>query len=779
MRKTFLLFLPLALFFLVACNTMKYVPKDEYLLQKVRIISEKGLMNSSELSIYLHQVPNERFLNFLNMNLFFYNLSGADTSKWVNRMFRKLGEAPVIYDAGKNERSRITIENLMVNKGYFNADVQKDVKFRKRKAYVTLKVKGNTPYTIKHYDFIPTKDSISLLIQKAVQSSPIRPGILLSSEKLDEERTRLVHLLQQKGYYALQKDYFSFNVDTTLGTNQANVSLVLKSYLPDTTVTKIPQKELLNFSHPVYRIRNVYFMLDVPMSNFTRNPSSESGNTGEAVFSVADFDTLTNGAYRTVYRGKPFIAPEALIKNCRIVPGELYDMKTVERTYSRLSSLQYMKYINIRFSDGRADTSSEHPLDCYIVLTQNLKQGIGFDLEGTNTAGDFGVAGNMNYTHRNLLNGSELFEVKVRGAYEALTSFQNDYTELGGELNLTLPEFRMPFLSAQFKQGVDATTEFTTSYQLMSRPEFERTVASMGVSYNWSRNNLRQTIDLFDLSYVYMPWVDSTFQADYLTNTSYLKYSYEDHFILRTAYSFSYSSAPFGTTSRTYHTWKGSFEAAGNALYAIYTLAGAKKDDGIYKIGNIGFSQYVKGEMEYVKNLTLTSRSRIAYRAGIGLAYPYGNSTILPFEKRFYSGGANSVRGWSVRTLGPGSYDSGSSTIDFMNQSGDMKLDLSMEYRGMLFWVLEGALFADAGNIWTLREYSGQPGGQFRFDSFYKQLAGSVGAGVRLVFPYFLIRVDCGMKVYDPSSTLTDHWRIRSIDNWDDFALHFAVGYPF
>jgi len=277
-----------------------------------------------------------------------------------------------------------------------------------------------------------------------------------------------------------------------------------------------------------------------------------------------------------------------------------------------------------------------------------------------------------------------------------------------------------------------------------------------------------------------MPRVDPGFAATYLNDTSYLKYSYEDHFILRSAYTFSYSSVPFGSVSRDYHTWKGSFESAGNLLYAGYALAGAPKDaNGFYKIGKINFSQYVRGELEFAKSVTLDSRSRLAYRAGVGLAYPYGNSTILPFEKRFYSGGANSVRGWGVRTLGPGSYSNPGTRINFMNQSGDMKLDLSMEYRGTLFWVVEGALFADAGNIWTLNYYSGQPGGQFKLNSFYKQIAGSIGGGIRLAFNYFLIRVDAGMKVYDPSANLSDHWRIRHIDNWDDFALHFAVGYPF
>jgi len=780
MRRPALLLSILTLFLLSACNTFKYVPADQYLLHSVKLVQKGMLPSDVNYNIYLHQVPNERFLSFLDMNLAIYNLSGRDTSKWINRTLRKLGEEPVIFDPAKNERSRMTLQNLMVNEGYFNAIVQEDVQFKKRRAYVTITMDGNSPYTINKFEFLSNGDSLNQWIEKSLKYSDIHPGMLLSSDKLDAERDRLVKYLQEKGYYAIQKDNFYYRVDSTLGNSTANVSLMLKSFLADSTLNPTTGALMEDLSHSVYRFRNVYFMLGVDMASFNRQSASGVNDGGSSIFSLTGYDTLTTDGYRTVYKNKPFISPNALIANCRIVPGQLFDINTVNRTYARLNSLQYMKYVNIRFAEAPSNKKDERFLDCYIVLSQNQLQGVGFDVEGTNTAGDFGIAGNASYTHRNLFNGSEMLQTKFRGAYEAISTKTSNYVELGGEINLILPEFKAPFLKTSFKQRVDATTEFRTAYQLMSRPEFDRTIASMGMRYNWSHQKLRQTFDLIDLSYTYMPWVSHEFDSVYLNPTSYLKYSYEDHFILRSGYTFSYSSVPFGTVSRDYHTWKGSFEAAGNLLYAGYALVGAPKDaNGFYKIGNINFSQYLRGELEYAKSLTLNSRSRLAYRVGIGLAYPYGNSTILPFEKRFYSGGANSVRGWSVRTLGPGSYHNPGNTINFMNQSGDMKLDLSVEYRGTLFSVVEGALFADAGNIWTLNHYSEQPGGQFKLGTFYKQMAGSVGAGIRLAFDYFLIRLDAGMKVYDPSSNLADHWRIRSIDNWNDFALHFAVGYPF
>ena len=777
MHRSFILYFPIFIVLFIGCNALKYVPEDKCLLEKVNIISQKGTLDNNDLKIYINQTPNESFFGLFHLNLFFYNLSGKDTTRFVNRMLRKMGEAPVLYDSIQTDRSCESMQSVFMNNGYYDATVIKKVKIKKRRAYVTYLANGNKPYTVRNYSYIPIKDSLSLLIENEMKNSIIHSGMLLSSGKLDEERNRLTRLLQREGYYSIQKDYFSFNIDSTLSTHQADVELVVKPYIPDTTGLDLSNDSLSDSNHPVYKINHIYFMLDVPMSSFTRNPVSGSAvNSANKVFDIADYDTIVNNSYRIIYKGKPFVSAKTLIENCRIVPGELYDISMVEKTYTRMNSLQLLKYINIRFVENETDSVAGHQLDCYIVLTPNLKQAMSTELEGTNTAGDLGVAGNINYTHRNFFNGGELFQAKIRGDYEALST--NKYTELGGELGLTFPEFMMPFLKSDFKRKVDATTQFTMSYEKMTRPEFVRNIASASVRYNWNHKNIQQTFNLIDLSYVYMPWVSAAFKTTYLTDSSYLKYSYEDQFILRMVYSFSYSSVPFGSANRTHYTFRGSVESAGNLLDAVYALSNANKEDGFYKIGNVNFAQYLKGEAEYAKIVYLNSGNSIAYRFGLGLAYPYGNSNILPFEKRFFSGGANSVRGWSVRALGPGSYK-GSTTINFMNQSGDMKLDLGAEYRNLLFWKLESALFIDAGNIWTLRDYTDQPGGQFKFDTFYEQIASSVGAGLRLNFEYFLLRLDLGMKVYDPSLTGDARWRIKNIHSTDDFALHFAIGYPF
>ncbi len=771
----------LALPFIMACNPLKFVPEDKYLLHRVEIVTSDKELPKSEIKQYIHQQPNERFLGLFRLNLWWYNLSGADTTKWYNRTFRSMGEPPVLYDPVMVERSRNSIRRYLLNRGYLNAQIDTMVKVMDRKVTVYYQVNSGLPYRVRDYMLDPVSDPISRQIEASMNSSLIKPGSLLDTELLDKERDRIVRQLQRQGYFAFSKDYLVFKIDSAYGDYTAKVRLSLKPWQSDTLGA--PPADTLSSPayHPLFRIQSVYFMLDVPMSSFFRSTTFQSGTQmGQAAFRLADYDTLVYDGYKVIYRGKPFIKPEVLIQNCRIIPGQLYDVQSVERTYTKLNTLQILKYTNIRFLETAAADSEARMLDCYIVLTPGYKQSFSAELEGTNTAGDMGVAGNLAIAHRNLFQGAEVMQARLRGAYEALSaSLQNDYTELGGELSLLFPDFKMPFLQRDFKKRVEASTELALSYQNMSRPEFLRTIASSSVRYNWTRNMLRQTLDLIDLSYVYMPRVDPTFKEKYLTNQSYLKYSYEDHFILRSNYSFSYSSLPPGNINRTYYTLRGSFESAGNALYAIYYLAGMPKEEDHYTIGNIRYAQYVRGDFEYARSIAFNERNRLAFRVGAGLACPYGNSQILPFEKRFFSGGANSVRGWSVRTLGPGSYRNVNGGIDFMNQSGDIKLDLGIEHRSLLFWKLESALFADAGNSWTIKKYDEQPGGQFQLNTFYQQLAASLGVGLRLNLGFVLIRLDLGMKVFDPSLAGAERWRIRHIDSTDDFALHLAIGYPF
>ena len=743
---------------LASCNTLKYVPDDEYLLDRVKIHTDDRSVSRRELKNYLKQNQNRRFWGVFNLNLGIYNLSGPDTTRWINRTLRKVGNPPVIYDESLTGRSADAMENYLFSQGYFNAGVTSQTQLEGRKARVTYSVSPQEPYSINSYNLTPSGDArLDSLLQQTLPETSVRTGQAFTSSGLNKERTRLTQVARNHGYYQIGRDNFYFDADSALNNHRVDVRLRVSE----------------ETSAKVYEIGKVVFLLDVPSQAFLRD---------EERFRLADYDTVSVGEYAFVFRDRPFIRPRMLLHNCFVEPGNIYRAEDVERTYSRLNSMQNVKYVNIRFLSAAAD-STARVLDAYIVLTPGADNLLSADVEGTNTAGDLGIAGTVSYQHLNLLRGAETFGLSVRGAYEALSSsFNEDYIEYGGEMSLAFPDMRIPFVPRSRTKPLDASTRLSLSYDNLSRPEFLRTTASAGWAYAWQNQQQRHTLEPFDLAYIYMPRVDSAFAATYLREGSYLRYSYEDQLVVSSSYTFSYSSVPQGllTAQRTHYTLRARAESGGNLLYGIYKVAGTPDADGQYTIGNIPFSQYIKGEFEFARNLPLSSRSRLVWHAGLGLAYPYGNSKILPFEKRFYSGGANSVRGWSVRTLGPGTYKTPLSTIDFMNQSGDMKLDLNLEWRQKWAGILEGAFFVDAGNIWTLREYDNQPGGRFSFGSFYKEIACSVGMGLRFNFNFLLLRIDGGMKVYDPSGTdAASKWRISHISSWDDFALHLAIGYPF
>jgi outer membrane protein assembly factor BamA len=309
-------------------------------------------------------------------------------------------------------------------------------------------------------------------------------------------------------------------------------------------------------------------------------------------------------------------------------------------------------------------------------------------------------------------------------------------------------------------------------------------------SYRWYRHHFKalHRIDLIDLNYVFMPWISDTFKRDYLENestqNSILRYNYQDLFIMKLGYTYTYNSMG-NTATSTYgknaYAFRFNIETAGNVLYAFSHLLNQKKNDQkAFTLFNIAYAEYVKGDFDYSKSFVLDQRNSVACHVGLGIAYPYGNSSILPYEKRYFSGGANSVRGWSVRSLGPGTYSGGNGRIDFINQTGDIKLDLNAEYRTYLFWKLNGALFVDAGNIWTIRKYADQPGGQFSFNTFWKQIAVSYGLGLRFNFDYFILRLDGGMRAVNPAYTTNkEHYPIIYPHFGRDFAFHFAVGLPF
>lgn len=763
---TILLYLALSL---ASCSATKFVPDGSYLLDEVKIHTDNKEIKPSDMRLYVRQNPNSKWFSTIKTQLYVYNWSGRDSTKWFNRFLRKIGDAPVIYNESDAIRSQEEIAKAVQNLGYMGASVKRTTKTKKKKLKLFYEITSGKPYIVRTLKYDISDKKIAEYLRNDSTQSMLREGMLFDVNVLDAERQRITDYLLCNGYYKFNKDYITYTADTARNTHQVDLTLHLlpyKTYVGDTP------KE-----HFQYKINKINFITDYDVLQ------------SSALSSIEINDSLHYNGFPIYYKDKLYLRPKVLVDNLRFASGDLYDERNVQKTYTYFGRLSALKYTNIRFFETQNGDSTQ--LNCYVMLTKSKHKSISFELEGTNSAGDLGAAASVSFQHRNLFRGSETFMVKFRGAYEAISGLQpgyknHNYTEYGVETSINFPNFLFPFLTSDFKRRIKATTEFGLQYNYQLRPEFSRTIASASWSYKWiQKQKIQHRIDLLDISYLYLPWISSQFQEDYINKDKdnyILKYNYENRLIVRMGYNYSYNSAGGtlvnNTITTNFYSIRAGFESAGNILYGISKMINMRKNkDGEYAILGIPYAQYLKGDFDFAKNIIIDHRNSLAFHAGIGIAVPYGNAKVVPFEKRYFSGGANSVRGWSVRNLGPGSF---AGDGNFMNQSGDIKLDASIEYRTRLFWKFRGAAFIDAGNIWTIREYENQPGGVFEFDKFYKQIAVAYGLGLRLDLDFFVLRFDGGMKAINPKyKKAKERYPIIHPRFSRDFAFHFAVGYPF
>lgn len=723
---------------LASCSVQRYVPEGEYLLESVHIKSEDNKLDKTQFQGYIQQHPNSRWFSILPVPMMPYMLSGVDTTRRYNRFMHKIGQAPVIYNARKAEQTRMDIEAAVRNMGYLRTTVDLAQKNKRKKTKITYEIHPAERYHVSELNRYVANDTIALLLAKNEKNSPMKVGMPFDVNQLDQERSRISNLLRNQGYYRFNKENIHFRADTTGGPKD-----VLLAEWVETQGQR------------TYRVGNVSYLTD-----------SIFGHRSVRL---------------NVLKAKTHLMSKSLLRE-----------RDIQKTYSALSAMGAVMSSNIQLAPSPQDSTI---MDATIVVSTVKPHSFAFEIEGTNSAGDLGAAVSLGYQNRNLMRGSELLNLKIRGAYEAihgLSGYEDqDYIEYGAEASLAFPDLKVPFLSRDIRRRMVGTSEVSLMYGSQDRPEFHRRVVTGTWRYRWHTDGRRRQhrVDLMDLNYVFMPWISNTFRQDYLENetsrNAILRYNYENLFIMKFGYQLNLSSQSLNSSTGSYGTnaWslRLNMECAGNLLYGITNLfQTAPNSDGYYSVFNIAYAQYAKGDLDFTKSFALNSDNSLAIHFGLGVAYPYGNSTVLPYEKRYFSGGANSVRGWSVRELGPGTFRGSDGRVDFIRQTGDIKLDMNLEYRTHLFWLVDGAAFIDAGNIWTLRSYAEQPGGQFRFNRFWKEIAVAYGLGFRLNFNYFILRLDGGMKAVNPAFTDSKHHYPITRPNFKrDFALHFAVGLPF
>ena len=746
--------------FFYACSPTRYVGNDKYLLSRVTIKKEGKEVNVSDLKKTIRQKPNTRILGAARFHLGLYNLSGSDENKRFNKWLRTIGEAPVIYDPYLRERSLEQMELYLKNKGYYHVAVSDTVWFKKKKAYIEYRVAPGPVTKIANFSYqIDQNPFIKELIARDSEHALVHKGSPLDIDQLEAERERITKLLRSNGYYNFSKNSIQYYADTIQEAQQADLNLIML------------RQPIDSMAFRKYKIHNIRIYLDYnPLSSFVESDTV--------------YKQVQVGDYEVFYRETLKIKPEVIFETIQFVKGEQYNVNKVSHSYARLQALNLFKFINIVFKECTTDTTTPL-LDCEIQLTPLKRQSYHVFMEGTNNSGNIGVGGNLSYNHRNLFHGGENLTFSVWGALKKEKLQENEIfstKEVGVELKFVSPQFWLPVRMAEFRRNFAPKTSIALSYSQERTQFYHRRVASAQFGYLWRRqdNLWRYSFDLFDLNYVMMPSVNQSF-IDGLKN-QYVKSAYTDHMILSTNFSATYMDQT-GTARKSFNYFRGNLETSGNFLMGMNKLLGKRSSsangENYYKAFGVRYAQYVKIDGEYRFNHYINPANTIVYRLFVGCGYPYGNMKALPFEEAYYCGGANGIRAWQARTVGPGSYTQSAEEERYPNSVGDFKLEANLEYRFKLFWLLEGALFVDAGNVWNVNKYDGRDGVQLT-NEFWRQIAVGTGLGVRVNVTFFLLRFDMGLKLHDPAQPIGRRFvLLNEQGGLKQSVFNIAIGYPF
>lgn len=758
------------LVFFISCSPVKFVPENRYLLNKVEVEVDNSSINKEEAKTQIRQKENYKILGFAKFHLWMYNLSSR---KKADSWLKRIGEPPEIFDESLVAASEARLKQYLGNKGFFRAGVSTEVKLNdnKKTANVKYNIETGDQYKIREVNYHIGDSTVKALFYNDSAKTFINPGTPFDFNLLEQQRTNIVNLFKNKGYYYFSKDEVSYLADSTL----FETEIVLDLYIGTS-----PGQDAARKFQPHY-LNHFYISVlpgSVPVSS--------------AQTSVGQFTDTVRWENHTLFSTHEFRYRPGLFRSLlQMKSGDLYRLDDARHTFDAFNRLRQFRFIDIQFSEPTfsADTNL---LDSHIRLAPLSKQAISFDIEGTNTSGNLGVAGNVNYQHRNMFRGAEVLQMNVKGAMERQQRTNENVTEyfntreVGSEISLTIPKIMGPKQLVNAFWNLLPKTVFTVGYNFQRRPEYTRTISSLKFGYDWMTSEYhKHTWNLLDFNMVNLYQFDPGFIE--LIKDLYIKSSFTDHLILASNYSFVYNTQRLGALSN-YSYLRFNVESAGNLLYLFSETLDRRLTQVVDTIGpgtsefytlfNTRFAQYVKSDLEFRYGYIIDKYNAVVCRAFLGVGLPYGNFDVLPFEKKYFTGGANGIRAWQVRSLGPGTYRAPGNA--YPNQSSDIKLEANLEYRFKLISFLEGALFFDAGNIWAINEKDNRPGAQFKLNEFYKQIAFGTGTGFRFDFSYFIFRLDLGMKLRDPSQAADNGWIIGHRKyTGDDFNFSFAIGYPF
>ena len=790
--KCFLPAIVVLLFVISSCSTTRRVPDERYLLDEAKVSikseKEKSEVKGGELTRYVRQKPNKRILLF-RFHLRLWNMANPSKDNWVSNFFRKIGEEPVLLDTFQTAQTSKNLARYIESKGYYGSKVTDTTIFKKRKANVAYEVTLGKPQRVRNVNYIIEDSLIQKLVFKDTLNRLINREDRFDIDVLRAERERIEANLREEGFFYFSQEFITFRADTSLPNKKVDIDLVIKNrFTRDAFGERVEQK------YRKYEVSNVYVYTNYdPVEFFFLQ---EEGFLDTIKFDNQDY----------IYSLSPGVKLKTISNANLIRPGQVYSESIVKKSRDNLNSLKLFRAANIFFkfdesaenqsndgfllfdSDLENDSVAYGKLNCYIQLTPHTLQSYQVDFVGTNTTStsDIGFEGNLSYQHKNIFKGAEIFDTKLRGMIQLLSGESSSASslELGGSVGLSFPRFIVPFSGAEYEKRYSPKTSVTASYSFQDRPEFRRTMAGMDFSYTWrSENRFIHTLTPFEVNVINIFSMSDDFWQD--IKNRYEANSYKNQLVTLSGYSLIYSNQ--SVEKKNFSVFRYNAEVSGNVLKTVFDNSNVEKVDGAYQLFNTNFSQFVRTDFSYVFNQVVDENNTMVYRVYFGIGYPYGNSSALPFDKKYFSGGSTGVRAWSARGLGPGTYVE--EQFKFPNQTADMKLEANIEYRFKLVWMLEGALFIDAGNIWAITSADERPGAVFYPNEFYKQIALGTGTGIRLNLGFFTIRFDIGLKIHDPgikaeylaNPEMVNHWVPfgRKFIHGDNFAWHFGIGYPF
>lgn len=779
---------------LSSCSITRRVPEGSYLLMWSDIKEDKSApkderLRSEEVEVFIRQQPNRRFLG-TNLYLQLYNLARPGSDKWFSRTMRKWGEAPVLLDTNMVKQSAAVIEDYTHKRGFYDSQNSFgiDTTRRNKKAFVTYTLKQNEPYSIGKMNYFFRDDVLRSVILQDTTNSLIHAGDILNSYVLSAEKTRITNHLKDRGYYYFKLDNIEFLGDSTVGDRKVNVNMIVRQALVGYTPAGAPIYE----NNRVYRYRNVFI-----------TPAYDP------IAAASDPDYLSN-TDTVQFRGLNIIKPIGERANVRrkvlrnfvnMYPNTLYSSSEVQETYTNMMRLGYFRNTRVIFDsvpstgaaseltfigsdDGNVSqaTTYEGYLDCRIYATPALKHSYKIEVEGTTSSNFYGLNAAVGYQNRNLLRGVEVFDISLRGGYEFMkVTGQKGAFEIGGSTSLSFPRFIAPFRVDRYNRLGNPRTKVEMSYNVQRRPVYRRALSGINWGYSWTnRKNSSFTFRPIDVNYVDVWDIQEDFWDKYIGNNDYLRNSYSSQLIIGMSGSYVYNSQLMNSLEPKSFLLRFNWETMGNTMWGLSHLFGSKEylsdtGDKYYKLFGIRYAQYIRGDVSVSDRVNLGPRVVLAGRLYAGAAWAYGNGQAMPFDRMFFAGGTNSMRGWASRALGPGN------TLLEKNpdhyQRGDMKLEANLELRFPVWSILNGALFFDTGNVWMLKDRGNGEDAVFKANRFYRQLGFNTGLGARFDISMLVIRFDWGVQLHNPNRPKGERWINKF--HFDNTAFNFGVGYPF